>query len=330
MDVAITGSTGHVGAGLVRAVLSQGRSARVLVRQDLRGIQGLDVETTDGDVLDLDSLMKLCKGVHTVFHAAAKISIVGSEGGIVEKINVGGTRNIIEACLRNRVNRLVHFSSIHAYSSDPYDEIIDETRKLALGRNSFPYDRSKALAQIEALKSVDRGLSTVVINPTAVLGPYDFKPSRMGEVLLDIYHSRYPVLINGGYNWVDSRDVIACALAAEKTGKAGESYLASGEWYHVCDIARIISDMYCRKTPRFATPVWMCSLPAYCVLALARMRNASPKFTPIALKTLQSHRHISHEKATREFGYRPRPIEETISDTLDWFRGQGMLETDCR
>jgi dihydroflavonol-4-reductase len=330
MDVAITGSTGHVGAGLVRAVLDQGRSARVLVRKDLRGIKGLDVETTDGDVLDLDSLMKLCKGVDTVFHAAAKISIVGSEGGTVEKINIEGTRNVIEACLRNRVKHLIHFSSIHAFSSDPVQEIIDESRELALDKNAFPYDRSKALGQIEVLRAADRGLHTVVINPTAVLGPYDFKPSRMGEVLLDMYHCRYPALIDGGYNWVDSRDVIACALAAEIKGRAGESYLASGNWYHVCDIARIISELFCRKTPSFATPIWMCTLPAYFVLAISRMVNVSPKFTPIAIKTLQSHRHISHDKATRELGYQPRPIEVTIRDTLEWFRSVGMLEAECR
>ena len=115
MDTAITGSTGHVGASLVRSILEQGRSVRVLVRNDLRAVNGLDVETTQGDVTDFDSLMKLCKGVKTVFHLAAKSPSSGTEGGSVEKINVEGTRNVIEACLRNNVKRLVHFSSIHAY-----------------------------------------------------------------------------------------------------------------------------------------------------------------------------------------------------------------------
>ncbi|OHD65304.1 MAG: hypothetical protein A2176_15320 [Spirochaetes bacterium RBG_13_51_14] len=330
MDIAITGATGHVGASLVRKILEQGRSVRVLVRNDLRAIQGLDVETARGDVLDPDSLMKLCRGVTTVFHLAAKISIVGSEGGMVEKINIEGTQNVIEACLRNRVQRLVHFSSIHAYSSHPKDQVIDETRRLALDDDEFYYDRSKAMGQLEALKAVDRGLNTVVINPTAVIGPCDFKPSRMGEVLLDIYHCRYPALIDGGYNWVDSRDVADCALAAEKKGKAGEAYLASGTWHHVCDIARIISEIYCKKTPRFATPVWLCSLPSYCVLAVSKMRNVTPKFTPYALKTIRSHRYITHEKATRELGYTPRPINDTIRDTLEWFSAQGMLEQNCR
>ena len=95
MDTAITGSTGHVGASMVRSLLEQGRTVRVLVRNDLRAVEGLDVETTQGDVTDPDSLMKLCNGADTVFHLAAKISIVGDEGGSVEKINVEGTKNVI-------------------------------------------------------------------------------------------------------------------------------------------------------------------------------------------------------------------------------------------
>lgn len=325
MDTAITGSTGHVGANLVRSILGQGRGVRVLVRNDLRAVEGLDVETTQGDVTDFDSLMKLCKGVKTVFHLAAKLSIVGDEGGSLRKINVEGTKNVIEACIRNGVKRLVHFSSIHAYRSHPISDVIDETRPLALGGDEFIYDRTKAMGQVEVLRAVERGLDAVIINPTAVLGPYDYKPSRMGEVLIDLYNNRYPALVDGGYNWVDARDVVACALAAEKKGIKGEAYLASGRWYHVCEVARIIARMYGRKTPQFATPRWLCMLPAYFVMNYARMRNATPKFTPYAIRTLMSHRYISHDKATRELGYTPRPIEDTIRDTLAWFDSQGKL-----
>ena len=329
MDVAITGATGHVGATLVRAILAQGRSVRVLARNDLRAIQGLDVEIVTGDVLHPDSLMKLFKGAHTVFHLAAKISIVGSEGGMVEKINVEGTKNVLHACLRSGVRRLVHFSSIHAFSSHPHDEVIDETRALATGKREFPYDRSKATAQMAVQEAVRQGLSAVIVNPAGIIGPYDYKISRMGGVLLDIYHCRYPALIDGGYNWVDSRDVVASAIEAETKGRDGESYLLSGHWVHVCDIASIISEIYCKKTPRFATPIWLCSLPAYCVVAYAKIRKVTPKFTPQALKALQRHRYISHEKATRELGHSPRSIETTIRDTLDWFKAQGMLDPTC-
>jgi dihydroflavonol-4-reductase len=325
MDTAITGSTGHIGASLVRSILDEGRSVRVLVRNDLRAVDGLDVEMTQGDVTDLDSLMKLTKGVTTVFHLAAKISLVGPEGGSVEQINVQGTKNVIEACRRNKVKRLVHFSSIHAFRSHPVTEVIDETRPLALGNDEFIYDRSKALGQVEVLQAVEDGLNAVIVNPTAALGPYDYKPSRMGDVLLDLYHNRYPMLVDGGYNWVDARDVAWCALAAEKKGRSGQTYLASGNWHHVCDVAKIIENLYNRKTPCYATPNWLCMVPAYFVMWYSNIMNVTPKFTPYALKTLKSHRLISHEKATRELGYRPRPIEETIRDTLAWFGTQGKL-----
>ncbi len=326
MDTALTGATGHVGASLARMILAQGRSVRILIRNDLRAIEGLDVETVTGDILEPESLMKLCEGVDTVFHLAARISITGSDGGMVEEVNINGTKNVIEACLRSRVKRLIHFSSIHAYCSEPHDEIIDETRRFALDRDEFPYDRSKAIGQMEVLKAVDRGLDAVVLNPTAVLGPHDYKPSRMGEALINIYRNHYPALVDGGYNWVDARDVAACALTAEKKGRKGESYLISGQWRHVCDISRIISELYDRNTPTFATPMWLCTFPAHVVLAFSKLLDYSPKFTPYSLKTVRSHRNISHEKATREFGYTPRPIEETIRDSIDWFRSRGVLD----
>src|SRR5208337_5167084 len=131
MITAITGATGHVGASLVRSLLEKGRSVRILVRNDLRAVKGLEVEEVLGDVLDYDSLLKLFRGVKTVFHLAAKISIVGSEGGTVEKINIEGTNNVIRACLKCGVKRLVHFSSIHAYRARHAGEVIDETGALA-------------------------------------------------------------------------------------------------------------------------------------------------------------------------------------------------------
>ncbi len=326
MHAALTGASGHIGASLGRMILGQGRDLRVLARNDRRAIEGLDVETITGDVLDPDSLIRLCDGADTVFHLAARISLAGSDGGMVEKVNIEGTRNVIEACLKCGVTRLVHFSSIHAYRSIGPEEVIDETTELALGRDEFPYDRSKAISQKDVLEAVDRGLDAVVLNPTAVLGPHDFKPSRMGETLMNIYRNRYPALVDGGYDWVDARDVAACALAAEKKGRAGEAYLVSGHWRHVCDVSKVVSNLYGRKTPTFATPMWLCVFPAHLVLAVSKITDNDFNFTPYALKTVRSHRLISHEKASRELGYAPRPIEETIRDTIDWFISSGILD----
>jgi dihydroflavonol-4-reductase len=326
----VTGASGHIGGNLVRALLEEGRRVRCLVRKDRRALEGLDVETVEGDIFDPASLGGLMKGAGTVFHLAGRISIVGSDGGLVEKTNIGGVRSVVQACLDSRIDRLVHVSSIHSFNTHPNDTLIDETRDLAVGPAHMPYDRSKAGGQMAVLEGVTRGLNAVIVNPGAVIGPNDFKVSRMGEVVLDIFHSRLPALVDGGYNWVDARDVAAGAIAAEKRGRTGQSYLLTGHWVHICEVSAIISRLTGRKTPMMATPLWLAGLASYFSLAAGKLSGKTPKFTPGAIRSIQMHRHISHEKATRELGYMPRPFEETVRDTLEWFQKAGMLDRASR
>jgi dihydroflavonol-4-reductase len=326
MTVAVTGASGHVGGNLVRALLAQGRKVRVLARRDRRALAGLDVEFVEGDLFDEASLARLVDGAETVFHLAARISIVGPEGGLVERTNVLGPRNVAAACLDAGVKRLVHTSSIHAFSTHPNSEVVDENRAFALGRGHMDYDRSKARGTLEILAAVERGLDAVIVHPTGIVGPNDFKVSRMGEVILDLYHKRLPALIDGGYNWVDVRDVVAGLLAAEQKGRRGERYLLTGRWAHVVELAALVTKSTGRPTPRLATPRWLALPASYGSLLWGRVTHTTPKFTPKAVRSVSMHRFISHMKATEELGYAPRPLEETVRDTLAWFAEAGMLE----
>ncbi|MCK9462431.1 MAG: SDR family oxidoreductase [Proteobacteria bacterium] len=326
MTVAVTGASGHVGGNLVRALLAQGREVRVLARQDHRAFAGLEVEIVDGDLFDEDSLARLLDGAETVFHLAARISIVGPEGGLVERTNVLGARNVAAACLAAGVKRLVHASSIHAFSTHPNSEVIDETRALALDRRHLAYDRSKARGTLEVLAAVERGLDAVIVHPSGVIGPNDFKVSRMGAVILDLVHRRLPALIDGGYNWVDVRDVVDGMLAAEKNGRRGERYLLTGRWAHVVELAALVTKFTGRPTPRFRTPLWLAMPASYGSLLWGRVTRTTPKFTPGAVRAVAMHRYVSHLKATEELGYNPRPLEATIRDTLAWFAEAGMIE----
>ncbi|HUJ74621.1 MAG TPA: NAD-dependent epimerase/dehydratase family protein [bacterium] len=325
MVTAVTGASGHLGGNLVRLLLEEGRTVRVLARSDRRALDGLPVTVVEGDLSDPAALRALVDGVDTVFHLAGRISIAGPEHGLVARTNVEGVQHVLDACRERGVRRLVHCSSIHAFDTNPADQVIDETRALALGADYAPYDRSKAQGQSLVMEAARQGLDAVVVNPTAIVGPHDFKPSRMGSVFLDIYHHRLPTLIDGGYNWVDARDVARGALLAEQKGRRGESYLLSGTWIHICDVSRLISRITGRKTNTVAAPVWVAAAASIFSLAWGRLRGVTPKFTPAAIEALQSHRLISHDKATRELGYAPRPFEETVRDTMDWFRAAGML-----
>jgi dihydroflavonol-4-reductase len=327
MITAVTGAAGHVGANLVRALLERGRAIRVLVREDRRALEGLDVELVEGDILDTGSLDRLLRGAEVVYHAAGRISLVGSEGGLVERTNVQGVRNVVEACLRSGVRRLVHFSSIHAFRSPRGRAVIDEASPLVMGDHDAPYDASKAAGQREVLRAAAQGLDAVIVNPTAMIGPFDYKLSRMGEVLLDVYHRRLPLLVDGGYDWVDSRDVAAGAMAAEERGRRGECYLLSGHWVHICELSALVGRLTGRPTPRGAAPLWLAMPAAAVTLVWAGARGKTPKFTPAAITALRTHRYVSHAKATRELGWQPRPFEQTIRDTLEWFRQAGMLSS---
>jgi dihydroflavonol-4-reductase len=323
--IAVTGASGHIGGNLIRTLIDHGEKVRVLLHQDQRALQDLDVEIIEGDVLDPESLRHLFQNVDVVFHAAGYISILMNDWPHLESVNVLGTRNVVEACLFCGVQRLVHFSSIHAFVQEPLDEPIDETRPFADSHRFPPYDRSKAAGQREVLKGIQKGLDAVIVNPTGIIGPFDFRVSHTGEVLLALARSRLPALIKGGFDWVDVRDVVDGALSAWKWAPAGSNYLLAGHWVSVSDMAAEVKKITGVSPPRFQSPIWLARLGAPFMTAFARLAKKRPLYTAVSLRALDSNPRISHAKATLELDYHPRPFSDTIRDTLEWFSANGYL-----
>jgi dihydroflavonol-4-reductase len=326
MTVAVTGASGHIGANLVRALLGAGRAVRALVHRNGRTLEGLSLERVTGDVRDPASLDRAFAGAETVFHLAARITIGGEPPAAVRAVNVEGTRNVVEACRRGGARRLVHFASIHALSARPAGEVVDEARSPA-GPGAPLYDRTKAEGVGAVLEGVGRGLDAVVLMPTAVIGPADLAPSRMGQVLLDLYHGRFPALVEGGFDWVDVRDVVNGALAAERLGAPGEGYILSGRWVSLEGLAALVARVEGARPPRLVCPMWLARAGAPLALGWSRVSGSRPLFTPTALRALRNHRYVSHEKAARDLGWAPRPLESTIADTFEWFRRAGLLHS---
>jgi len=319
MLVAVTGATGHIGANLTRALASAGHQVRALVHQDRRGIAGLAVEEARVDVRDAAAVRAALAGAEVVFHLAARISLWGELGGEVEEVNVGGTANVLGACAEVGVRRLVHFSSIHAFRQDPQDEPLDETRPLVDG-TAPPYDRAKAAGERLVLEAVARGLDAVIVNPTGVIGPHDYHPSALGQVLLMLQGGRMPALVAGGFDFVDARDVVSGALAAAERGRRGERYLLPGHYTTVRELGALVGEVSGRRPPAFVAPMWLARLGAPFVLAASRVTGRQPVYTPASLYVLRTgNRCIVGAKAGRELGYRPRPLRDTIADTLSWF-----------
>ncbi|MDD4876350.1 MAG: NAD-dependent epimerase/dehydratase family protein, partial [Dehalococcoidales bacterium] len=152
MKTLVTGASGHIGANLVRALLEKGRTVRVLTHKDQRALEGLNIETVSGNICDLESVSKACRGVKVVYHLAGCISLSMNDWPLLESVNVLGTRNVVTACLKQKVKRLVHFSSIHSLAQGAVYARIDETCNLVEADDASPYSRSKAEGEREILK----------------------------------------------------------------------------------------------------------------------------------------------------------------------------------
>jgi dihydroflavonol-4-reductase len=328
MTVVVTGASGHIGTNLLRALIQNGRPTRSLVHLNHRSIDGLDTEIVLGDICDRASLTDAFRGAEVVYHLAACISISMKGWPQLEAINVNGTRNVVEACLDNCVKRLVHFSSIHAFHQEPLDVPIDESRPLSIAPGYPPYDRSKALAELEVRKGIEKGLDVVIVYPTAVIGPYDYEPSYLGEAIMSLATRKLPAMVPGGYDWVDVRDVVRGAMSAEKRAKTGEGYILSGHWVSMKDIAAMVRDITGTPPPGLAVPLWLAHLGVPFIALYSRLTGRRPLYTDFSLNVLKSNRYISHAKATRELDYEPRPFGESLRDTLEWFRDSGRLPPD--
>jgi dihydroflavonol-4-reductase len=331
MLTVVTGASGHIGCNLVRGLLAAGRRVRALVFRDERGLAGLECERAHGDVLDEGSLAAAFAGADVVYHCAANISVDGSVRDDQLRVNVLGPRNVAAACLAAGVGRLVHFSSVHALSEHPLAAPVTEANGLVTDdQRPLPYSRSKALGEKEIRAAVERGLDAVIVNPTGVIGPHDYKVSHMGETIRDLACGRLPALIPGGYDFVDVRDVVAGAQRAEQAGRPGERYLLSGNYLTVAELAALVCQVTGVPAPRLTCPMWVARAVAPLSAAWGKVRGARPKFTSASLQVLRSNGRTDCSKAERELSYTRRPALESIAATVEWQRSAGWHDRRSR
>jgi dihydroflavonol-4-reductase len=324
MKIAVTGATGHIGVNLIPELINKGHHVRALIHHSTDHFQGDNIEFFHGEILDRESVEKFVNGSDVVIHLAAVISIKKRSPEAL-KVNIEGTKNVIESALRSGIKRLIHFSSIHSLKSHPLDKVLDETRQLNLD-SPFDYDRSKAEGERLAMEAAGKDMSVIVLNPTAVIGPNDYRPSFLGRAILRFAQGRIPALVEGGYDWVDVRDVVGATLNAISSSTTGGKYMLSGLWKSMKELSGVINDCGGAKPPSFTVPFPLAMAGAGLLNLASTRKGEAQIFTPVSLVSLKhGHKHISHNKATMELGFSPRPFEETIADTLDWFRKNNYI-----
>jgi len=315
----VTGATGHVGNVLVRKLLERGEQVRALILpgESRESIHGLNVEAAEGDVLNLDSVFESMQGIKGIFHLAGVISIMPGPNAFVRKVNVDGTKNILRAAQEMNISKLVYTSSIHAIQRVE-DGVIDESVPYDMKNPYGAYDRSKAEATLEVLNAAQTGLEAVVACPTGVIGPYDFRGSMMGAVIHDAATAKPALYVDGAYDFVDVRDVADGLISAAENGKRGESYILSGQKISIRYLLETVREITGKHFFQMKIPFDLARFAAIFTPMYYRFANATPRFTPYSLEVLQSNSNISHAKATRELGYSPRTLYESIKDTVKW------------
>ena len=319
MKAFVTGGSGHVGGNLVRELLSRGYQVDCLVRSDTRALDNLDVNLVKGDMLNPKEIAPLMTDSDVVFHSAAFVAVEKIQEDLMQKINVEGSRSIATAAVESGVKKMVHFSSVHAFEQHPTSEPLVEARPLVTDPKALPYDRTKAEAQKVVLGYRDQGLEVNVIHPTGIIGPYDFKLSRMGKVLRDITNGNMPFAINNGFNWVDVRDVAKSAVNCIDKGVDGQNYILPGHWASIPHLSTLIKQITGNRTHLVSVPFWMAYLALPFASISSRISGKRPSFSRGSLQALAIQcRTIPGTLANEHLDHLPRPLEETIDDTVSW------------
>jgi dihydroflavonol-4-reductase len=324
----VTGATGHIGNVLVRKLLSQGHRVRALVMpaDDHRPLEGLDAEIVHGDVRHLPSLKAAFAGADVVFHLAGIVTIMPGMKAILESVNVGGVRNVIDACRATGVRRLVYASSVHAIAEPPQNVVINESQPFAPDQVLGDYARSKALATLLLLDEVRKGgLDAVVCCPTGVIGPWDYGVSNIGQLILDFASGHLKSYVRGAYDFVDVRDVAAGLILAAEKGESGRHYILSGTQVQVPELMKELERNIGYKAPGYRIPSSIARAAGVLASVYYRLLRRRPVFTAYSIDVLNSNSQVSSARAREELGFTSRRWQDSIRDHVEWFRAEGML-----
>jgi nucleoside-diphosphate-sugar epimerase len=324
----VTGGSGHVGANLVRALLGRGVAVKALVRGDVAALEGVDVERVEGDLRDPASLARALAGCDRLYHLAAFVSLRAGAQQEVFDVNVTGTKNILAAAERAGVERTVFCSSFGAVGRNPNGGPSDETHSINPFEAHLDYDLSKAIAELEVHRAVNRGLDVRIVNPGGVVGAHDYKPSSVGQTILDFANRRMPAYVQGRFEFVAVKDVVAGHLLAMDKGRAGERYILSGGQHSLDEILDHLSALCGVPKPRLRIPVGVMLPMSYLSSFFLRTfaPEKPPRFTPGTIRMLNGGKHADVSKARRELGFVPTPVLDGFTEAYEWFAARGQIE----
>ncbi len=325
MKALVTGSTGFVGANLVRELLNDGAAVRVLVRSQAprTTIEGLDVEEVLGDLLDRDSLKRALEGCQVLYHVAARYSLSSRDAAGMYGANVDGTRNILEVALELGIERAVYTSTVGALGIPKHGLPGNEDTPVSLEEMVGPYKRSKFLAEREAERIAGLGLPVVIVNPSAPIGPWDVKPTPTGRMIVDYLMGKMFGYFHTGLNLVHVRDVARGHILAAQKGRVGEKYILGNQNLTLHEIFKMLEQISGIRAPRWRIPYPIAILTACASELCARLGSQEPQIPLAAVRMAGKMMFFDSSKAIRDLQLPQTPVDEAIQEAVEWYWAHG-------
>lgn len=325
----VTGGCGFLGSWIVRHLVDEGVSVRVLAvegepRDNLAGVPGVEIVT--GDVTRVADCKRAVDGMDTVFHAAAIYKDWAPDPSAMYDVNLRGTFHVLEASRRAGVERVIYTASIVSVGRPAPGSVSDERTPYECWDLDFPYSRSKLHSRELAEYFAEWDLDVRVVCPGIVFGPNDIRPTPSGALIIGSIKTPGPALAYaGGAGYVDVRDAAKVHVLAAKKGKKGERYLAVAHNLTNEELISAIDRVTGRKRRMLRLPVAAARSIAVAFEAQAKRTGKPPLLARTFFEYSLKPSYYSNQKSVQELGASYRPIEETIRDAVAWFREHGKV-----
>ena len=319
----VTGATGFIGWHVARKLLTRGHTVRALVRPTSR-VRELDVEVVSGDLRDSASLERAVRGCGLVFHVAADYRLWAKDPTELYCSNVEGTRNLLSAAREAGVERVVYTSTVGCIGVRK-DRPGSEDVEVRLEQMTGAYKRSKFQAEQVAIEFARVGLPVVIVNPTAPMGDHDFKPTPTGKIVVDYLKGNMPAFVDTGLNLVDVEDTAEGHLLAAERGEPGERYILGCENLTLEEILGRLARISDGKVPRWRIPYPVAYAAGLASTGWANLTGQEPRAPLDAVKMSKLKMFVSSDKAKRELGFNPGPVDGALRRAVDWFRANGYV-----
>ena len=327
----VTGAAGNLGGSVARKLLEKGEDIRALVLPNDETVSHLPdgVELFEGDILDTGSLERFfCVPENTeiiVIHMAGIVTTNWKFNKNVYDVNVGGTKNIVNQCVASKVRKLVYVSSVHAIPELPKGEVIKEITQFYPEKIVGFYGKTKAEASQIVMDAVrEHDLNASIVFPGGLCGPYDYSHGHVTQLLIDSTKNKLPGGIEGGYDFVDVRDVAKGIIACCEKGGKGENYILTNRYVSVRELLDDVHALTGARRVKVMFPAWFVRLLLPFFALHYKVWKKKPLFTKYSLYTLISNSLFSNEKAKKELGYKVRPFRETLRDAIMWQKRENI------